>query len=214
MLLLWSLYVHLWDEVSNGGFVIIYFHLRSLEELHTFTARSARVGTADSAAAAGGIMLSFLSSSNWLKKRFCFTSGLEDLVDAFNMCIFLRPSYDIKLCELPQKDVSDYFQKQSEDCCSLHYKDTIGKSKMWKILQVKSQSLFNKLITFFKINWKWYKWTGLQGRNWDTHVENKRIHTKGGKWQEWWWWWDELGDWDWHVYTNMYKMDNWLGPAL
>ena len=23
-----------------------------------------------------------------------------------------------------------------------------------------------------------------------------------------WWWWDELGDWDWHTYTNMYKIDN------
>ena len=22
------------------------------------------------------------------------------------------------------------------------------------------------------------------------------------------WWWDELGDWDWHVYTDVYKMDN------
>ena len=22
------------------------------------------------------------------------------------------------------------------------------------------------------------------------------------------WWWDELGDWDWPVYTDMYKIDN------
>ena len=28
---------------------------------------------------------------------------------------------------------------------------------------------------------KWYSWTGLQGRNWDTAVENKRMDTKGGK---------------------------------
>ena len=28
------------------------------------------------------------------------------------------------------------------------------------------------------------------------------------KWQGGRWWWDELGDWDWHVYTNMYKTDN------
>ena len=28
---------------------------------------------------------------------------------------------------------------------------------------------------------KWYRWTGLQGRNWDTDVENKRMDTKGGK---------------------------------
>ena len=31
---------------------------------------------------------------------------------------------------------------------------------------------------------KWYRWTGLQGRSWDTDVENKRIDTKGGK--PWW----------------------------
>ena len=28
---------------------------------------------------------------------------------------------------------------------------------------------------------KWYRWTGLQGRNWDTDVENKHMDTKGGK---------------------------------
>ena len=28
---------------------------------------------------------------------------------------------------------------------------------------------------------KWYRWTSLQGRNWDTDVENKRMDTKGGK---------------------------------
>ena len=41
---------------------------------------------------------------------------------------------------------------------------------------------------------KWYRWTALQDRKWDTDVENKRMDTKGGKW---WggWWCDELGDW-------------------
>ena len=28
---------------------------------------------------------------------------------------------------------------------------------------------------------KWYRWTGLQGRNWDTDVENKLMDIKGGK---------------------------------
>ena len=28
---------------------------------------------------------------------------------------------------------------------------------------------------------KWYRWTGLQGRNWDTDVENKRMDTKWRK---------------------------------
>ena len=28
---------------------------------------------------------------------------------------------------------------------------------------------------------KWYRWTGLQDRNRDTDVENKRMDTKGGK---------------------------------
>ena len=31
----------------------------------------------------------------------------------------------------------------------------------------------------------------------------------GGKWGGGWeWGWDELGGWDWHIYTNMYKIDN------
>ena len=50
---------------------------------------------------------------------------------------------------------------------------------------------------------KWYRWTGLQGRNRDTDIENKSMDTKWGKGG-----WDELGDWDWHIYTNMYKIDN------
>ena len=41
---------------------------------------------------------------------------------------------------------------------------------------------------------KWYRRTGLQGRNRDTNVENKRKDTKGGTAGGW--WWDELGDWD------------------
>ena len=28
---------------------------------------------------------------------------------------------------------------------------------------------------------KWYRWTRLQGRSWDTDVNNKRMDTKGGK---------------------------------
>ena len=57
---------------------------------------------------------------------------------------------------------------------------------------------------------KWYRWNGLQGRNWDTDVENKHMDTKGEKHQ-----WvgggggdDELGDWDWHVYNDVYKMED------
>ena len=30
---------------------------------------------------------------------------------------------------------------------------------------------------------KWFRWTGLQGRNRDTDVENKRMDFKGGKWR-------------------------------
>ena len=45
--------------------------------------------------------------------------------------------------------------------------------------------------------------TGLQGRNRDTDVENKHMDTKGGKGG-----WGQLGDWDLHIYTNMYKIDN------
>ena len=37
-------------------------------------------------------------------------------------------------------------------------------------------------------------------------IENKRMDTKGERGVGW----DELGDWDWHIYTTdtMYKIDN------
>ena len=35
------------------------------------------------------------------------------------------------------------------------------------------------------------------------------MDTKGGKAAGGWeWWCDELGDWDWHVYTDVYKTDD------
>ena len=39
-----------------------------------------------------------------------------------------------------------------------------------------------------------------------TLIENKHMDTKMGKGMEW----DELGDWDWHIYTTdaVYKTDN------
>ena len=44
---------------------------------------------------------------------------------------------------------------------------------------------------------KWYRRTGLQGRNRDTDVENKRMDIKGGKrGRAGVWWCDELGHWD------------------
>ena len=52
---------------------------------------------------------------------------------------------------------------------------------------------------------KWYRWTSLQGRNRDTDVENNHMDTKGGK-QRLGGVGDELGDCDWHVYTDVYKV--------
>ena len=54
--------------------------------------------------------------------------------------------------------------------------------------------------------WKnWYRRSYLQSRNRDTDVENKRMGVKGERGV-----WDELGDWDWDIYTTdtMYKIDN------
>jgi len=48
--------------VSNGGFVIMYFHLNSLEELHTFTVRLLSIDTTNAGVSADGIGFSFLFS--------------------------------------------------------------------------------------------------------------------------------------------------------
>ena len=52
---------------------------------------------------------------------------------------------------------------------------------------------------------KWYRWSYLQSRNRDTDIENKCMDIKGEREE-----WEELGDWDWHIYTTdtMYKIDN------
>ena len=51
---------------------------------------------------------------------------------------------------------------------------------------------------------KWYRWSYVWNRNGDMDIQKKHIDTEGGKGG------DELGDWDWHIYTidNMYKIDN------
>ena len=48
---------------------------------------------------------------------------------------------------------------------------------------------------------KWYRWTHLQSRNTDVEKKLMDIKGEGGGW-------DELGDWDWHIYTTTYKTEN------
>ena len=69
-----------------------------------------------------------------------------------------------------------------------------------------SQKEKNKYFTVNAYTWnpeKWYRWIYLQGRNRDMDVENKCRDTKRGRGE-----WDELGDWDWHIYTSMYQTGN------
>ena len=49
---------------------------------------------------------------------------------------------------------------------------------------------------------KWYRRTGLQGRSWDTDVENKRIDTKGGKL----WWGGDGGELNCAIGIDMYTL--------
>ena len=51
------------------------------------------------------------------------------------------------------------------------------------------------------VNGKWYRWTGLQGRNRDTDVENKCVDTKGGKWG-----WGGGGGMNWEVGIDIYTL--------
>ena len=53
---------------------------------------------------------------------------------------------------------------------------------------------------------KWYNWTYIVHiAEADTDVESKHMDLKEAEKG-----WDELGDWDWHVYTidTMYSIDN------
>ena len=49
---------------------------------------------------------------------------------------------------------------------------------------------------------KWYRWTGLQGRIWDTDVENKRTDTKGGEPR----WGGDGGVLNWAIGIDMYTL--------
>ena len=48
---------------------------------------------------------------------------------------------------------------------------------------------------------KWYRCTGLQGRNKDTDVENKHMDTKGGKW-----WGAGGGGMNWEIGIDIYTL--------
>ena len=59
-------------------------------------------------------------------------------------------------------------------------------------------------IIWYHLHWnlkKEHKWTYLQKRNKVTDVENKHGYQKGKEV------WAELGDWDWHIHTTIYKID-------
>ena len=55
---------------------------------------------------------------------------------------------------------------------------------------------------------KWYRWTYLQSWKRYTDLENKHMDTKGGHVGR-----DALGDWDWHTYAAMYKIDHEWEPT-
>ena len=69
-----------------------------------------------------------------------------------------------------------------------------------------SKSEREKQISFIKAcMWseeKWYRWTGLQGRSWDTDVENKRMDTMGGKPR----WGGDGGVLNWAIGIDMYTL--------
>lgn len=55
---------------------------------------------------------------------------------------------------------------------------------------------------------KLYWTTYLQNWNRNTDGENKLMDTKGGNGEE-----DELGVWDWHIYTTIFKTGSQQGPT-
>ena len=52
---------------------------------------------------------------------------------------------------------------------------------------------------------KWYTWAYLKGGNRDADVENWRVDSgmRGRRG------WDELGEWDWQLYTSMFETDSY-----
>ena len=68
-----------------------------------------------------------------------------------------------------------------------------------------SQKEKNKYRILTHVMWnleKWYRWSSLQGRSWDTDVENKRMDTKGGKL----WGGGDGGVMNWAIGIDMYTL--------
>ena len=64
-------------------------------------------------------------------------------------------------------------------------------------------------VTFMWNLENWYRWSYLQSRI-ETQMQETNVWTPRGKG----WWWEELGDWDSHICTTVYKIDNWRKLAV
>ena len=91
-------------------------------------------------------------------------------------------------------------------------------SATWKDLEI---IILNEVIqivkrqTSYDITCMWnlkkgYQWTYLQNRNRLTDFANKLVVTKEDRWQGR----DRLGVWDWHMYTEVYRMTGQRGCAV
>ena len=68
------------------------------------------------------------------------------------------------------------------------------KTNMWYCIYVESK--------------QWYRWTYLQNRNRITDVKTNVQLPRGKREME------KLGDWDWHIHTAIYKIDNQWEPTV
>ena len=87
------------------------------------------------------------------------------------------------------------------------WNDQRNTKRTWMDPEAIIQSEVSQKKTTIAFMWNlenWYRWSYLQSRNRDTDAGNKCMDTVGSGW-----WWEDLGAWDWHICTTMYKADNW-----
>ena len=112
--------------------------------------------------------------------------------------------------------VHTFFERLLEYYSAINMNDIMPLAATWMDLEIVILSEVRERQISYDITYmwnlkkkKWYKWTYLQNRNRVTDIRTNLLLLKEkGEGR------DELGDWDWHIHSAIYKTDNQQEPTV